>query len=126
MATLDTKAYTRQLAESFLNKPIGRVMTNPLTLSLMITVIVILIVIYTFDEDSVFRTFFRIFSICTVFLFINNHIIMNDMKSSRLSDDTKNILNSIYKGGAGDNGTMVVPIEGGSSDPGGEDEIIPF
>jgi hypothetical protein len=51
---------------------------------------------------------------------------MNDMKSSRLSDDTKNILNSIYKGGAGDNGTMVVPIEGSSSDPAGDDEIIPF
>jgi predicted membrane channel-forming protein YqfA (hemolysin III family) len=105
--TLDSKNMVRNLTESFLNKPMGRIMTNPITMAFIITVIIMMIVIYTHDDDNTFRTSFRIFGITTIFLFINNHIIMNDMKSSKLCSDTNNILNKIGTEG----GSMVVPVD---------------
>jgi hypothetical protein len=109
MTTLDTKSSARQMTESFLNKPIGRIMTNPITMAVIITALIMLIVIYTHDECNTFRTSFRVFGIITIFLFLNNHIIMDDMKSSKLSNDAKNILDGMASGG--DGGSMVVPVD---------------
>lgn len=85
-------------------------MTNPLTLAFMLTMIIMIIITCSYDNDHVFRTVFRIFSISTIFLFINNHILMDDMNCSRLTTDQNNILNIVEKGIDTSSGaSLVVP-----------------
>jgi hypothetical protein len=98
MSSLDSNDSIRQMTNSFLCKPIGRAMTNPLTLAVMLTTIIMMIVVCSYDRDHIFRTIFRIFSVSTIFLFINNHILMDDMSCSRLTADQNNILNIVEKG----------------------------
>ena len=112
MSSLDTKASIRQMTNSFLCKPIGRAMTNPLTLAFMLATIMVMIVVTSYDRDHIFRTFFRIFSVSTIFLFINNHILMDDMSCHRLTNDQNNILNIVEKGTDTSLGeSLVVPKE---------------
>ena len=93
--SFDTKSSFMQLINGFTYKPIGKAMTNPLTLSLLLTIIIMLIIIYSYDCDHKFRTLFRIFSITTIFLFINNHILLDDMKSSNTNKDQDAILRDV-------------------------------
>jgi len=81
-------------------------MTNPLTLAFMLTVIIMIIVTCSYDKEHMFRTMFRIFSISTIFLFINNHILIDEMNCSRLNADQNNILNIVETASGG---SLVVP-----------------
>lgn len=82
-------------------KPIGRAMANPLSLALMITVVIMLIVAYTYDSDHKFRTFLRVFGITTFFLFMNNHVILQDINARQLNPDQQNILRVMERGDRG-------------------------
>jgi hypothetical protein len=109
MSSLDTRESIRDMTNSFLCKPIGRAMTNPLTLAVMLTAIIMIIVICSYDREHMFRTMFRIFSVSTIFLFINNHILIDDMNSSRLNADQNNILNIVEN--ASGQESLVVPTD---------------
>jgi hypothetical protein len=109
MSSLDTRESIRDMTNSFLCKPIGRAMTNPLTLAVMLTAIIMIIVICSYDREHMFRTMFRIFSVSTIFLFINNHILIDDMNRSRLNADQNNILNIVEN--ASGQQSLVVPTD---------------
>ena len=112
MTTLDTNSSIRGLTNSFLCKPIGRAMTNPLTLAFMLTVIIMMVVVHSYDDKHIFRTAFRIFSVSTLFLFINIHILMDDINNKRMSADQNNILDIVEKGMDTSTGaSLVVPVE---------------
>jgi hypothetical protein len=111
MATLDTTASIREMTNSFLCKPVGRAMTNPLTLAFMLTVIIMMVVVHSYDKKHTFRTAFRIFSVSTLFLFINIHILMDDISCKRMSADQNNILDIVEKGSDTSTGiSLVVPV----------------
>ena len=109
MSRLDTKASLCQMTNSLLCKPIGRAMTNPLTLASMLTLVIIIIVVCSYDRDHIFRTIFRIFSVSTIFLFINNHILMSDMECRKLTNDQNTILDIVQNGDPV--GSFIVPVE---------------
>lgn len=108
--SLDTKESLRQMSGAFLCKPIGRAMCNPLTFAIMLTVVIMIIVVCTYDRDHIFRTVFRIFTVATLFLFINNHVLMEDMNCKQLNTDQRNILQIVEKGSDRSSGeSLVVP-----------------
>jgi hypothetical protein len=109
MSRLDTKASIYKMTNSFLCKPIGKAMTNPLTLALMLTLAIMLIVVCSYDSEHIFRTVFRIFSVSTVFLFMNNHILMSDMECRKLTDDQNNILDIVTGKSLTDNVSYITP-----------------
>jgi hypothetical protein len=87
-------------------------MTNPLTLAFMLTVIIMMVVVHSYDDKHIFRTAFRIFSVSTLFLFINIHILMDDINNKRMSADQNNILDIVEKGMDTSTGaSLVVPVE---------------
>jgi hypothetical protein len=104
---LDTKQSLRDMTNAFLCKPIGRAMTNPLTLAFILTVIIMIIVVCSYDRDHRFRTMFRIFSISTLFMFINNHILMDDMNCKLLNNDQRKLFNIMDQGASGGGSTIV-------------------
>lgn len=99
--SLDTTESFRSFMDKMMLKPIGRAMANPLSLALMITVVVMLIVIYTYDSDHKFRTFLRILGATTFFLFVNNHVILQDINARQLNPDQQNILRVMERGDRG-------------------------
>lgn len=99
--SLDTGESFRSLMDRVMLKPIGRAMANPLSLALMITGIVMLTIIYTYDSDHKFRTFLRILGITTFFLFVNNHVILQDINARQLNPDQQNILRVMERGDRG-------------------------
>ena len=110
MSSIDTSASARQMTSAFLCKPVGKAMTNPLTLAFMLTLIIMIIITYSHDSDHKFRTMFRIFSISTVFLFINNHILMDDMHCRKINHDQDNILRIVEKGSDISSGeSLIIP-----------------
>lgn len=99
--TLDTAESFRSFMDRMMLKPIGRAMANPLSLALMITVVIMLIVSYTYDSDHKFRTFLRVFGVTTFFLFVNNHVILQDINARQLNPDQQNILRVMERGDRG-------------------------
>lgn len=108
--SLDTKESIRHMVGSFLCKPIGRAMCNPIMLATMLTIIIMIIIVTSYDPEHLTRTIFRIFSITVLFMFLNNHILMDDMKCKQLNGDQRDILNLIEKGKDVTGGSLVVPI----------------
>jgi hypothetical protein len=107
------------MTDAFLCKPIGRAMTNPLTLAFMLTIIIMIIVTLSYDAEHKFRTAFRIFSISTMFLFMNNHILMQDMNCRKLNADQDNILRIVENGSDVTSGeSLVVPVAQNINDSG--------
>ncbi len=108
--SIDTRASASSLMDTFICKPIGKAMTNPISLALMITAIIMLIVIYTYDSKHKLRTALRVFGVALFFLFVNNHIILADMHGAQLNTDQRNILDSVSGGdGLTPNESLVVP-----------------
>lgn len=99
--SIDTTESFRSFMDRMMLKPIGRAMTNPLSLALMITIVVMLIITYTYDSDHKFRTFLRIFGITTFFIFMNNHVILQDINAHQLNPDQQNILRVMERGDRG-------------------------
>lgn len=96
--------------DSILVKPIGRAMTNPLSLALMITGVIMLIVVCSYDDQHMFRTSLRVFGTVTLFLFINNHIMIADLNARQLNPDQQNVIRILERGN---------PAAGGYSTTGG-------
>ena len=96
--SLDTSESFRSIMDSILVKPIGRMMTNPLSLALMITSIIMLVVVYSYDDQHIFRTLLRVFGICTMFLFVNNHILLEDINARQLNPDQQNMIRILERG----------------------------
>jgi hypothetical protein len=95
---IDTKNLFSNMSGSIICKPIGRIMTNPIMVALLVSIVIMVIVEWSYDEDHRFRTVFRIFSILLLTMFGNNHIIMGEMEHKRLSDDQRDIMNDISGG----------------------------
>lgn len=100
MSVFDTSESFRTVMDKILLKPIGRAMANPLTLALMITVVIMLIVRFSYDEDHIFRTTLRVFGVATIFLFLNNHVLISDMNSRQLNPDQQNVIRVLERGQA--------------------------
>jgi hypothetical protein len=98
---LDTDESFRSFIDRVMLKPIGRAMINPLSLALMITVTIMLIVTYTYDSGHKFRTFLRIFGVTIFFLFVNNHVIIQDINARQLNPDQQNLLRVMERGDRG-------------------------
>jgi hypothetical protein len=98
MSVIDTSESFRSVMDSILLKPIGRSMGNPLSLALMITSVIMLVVVYSYDDQHVFRTSLRIFGITTAFLFIGNHILINDINARQLNPDQQNVIRILERG----------------------------
>lgn len=110
MSSLDTKESMMQITSAFLCKRIGRAVTNPIALAFLLTIIIMIIITVSFDDQHQFRTAFRIFSVSTILLFMNNHIIMQDMNCSMINKDKDNILRIVERGGDNmSNESMIVP-----------------
>ena len=111
---IDTKNAFSNITGGFMCKPVGRIMTNPIMVATLITLVIMIIVEWTHDNDHRFRTGFRIFSILVLAMFGNNHIIMGEMEKRRLSDGQRDIINDISSGTFGVGGQDIVR-------PGGDD-----
>ena len=109
--SLDTNESLRDLTDSFLCKPIGRAMMNPLTLAFMLTIIIMVIIIYTYDRNHTFRTLLRVFSINIFFLFLSQHILMEDMNCKQLNSDQRDILKYVEKTNTSMGESIVVPTK---------------
>lgn len=79
-------------------KTAGRVFANPMCMALMISIIIMIIVTYSHDDEHKFRTSFRVFFVTLLFTFMNNHVIMAEMNDKLLSNDQKFILDDITTG----------------------------
>jgi len=112
--SLDTSESFRSIADKILLKPIGRAMANPLSLALMITVVIMLIVRFTYDEEHMFRTTLRVFGVCTLFLFINNHVLIKDMNSRQLNPDQQNVIRTLERGRTSGGYPSAMPAAGGT------------
>lgn len=99
--SLDTSESFRSIMDKMMLKPIGRAMANPLSLALMISSVIMLIVVYTYDSTHKFRTFLRILGVATFFLFVNNHVILQDINARQLNPDQQNILRVMERGDRG-------------------------
>jgi hypothetical protein len=86
------------MANTVIMKPIGKAMANPISLAIMITAVVMIIVFYTFDKEHVCRTSLRIFGVSMFFLFMNNHILLEDKHKAELNNDQRNIISALEKG----------------------------
>lgn len=93
--SIDTSESFRSILDKILLKPAGRMMANPLALALIITIVIILIVHFSYDDDHIFRTSIRIFGATTLFLFVNNHVLIKDMNARQLNPDQQNIIYSL-------------------------------
>ncbi len=96
--SLDTGESFRSVMDKILLKPMGRAMANPLALALVITAVIMLIVQFTYDDDHKFRTTLRVFGVCTMFLFINNHVLIEDMNSRQLNPDQQSVIRTLERG----------------------------
>jgi hypothetical protein len=81
--------------DKILLKPAGRMMANPLALALVITIVIMFIVRFSYDDEHMFRTAIRIFGATTLFLFINNHVLIKDINARQLNPDQQNIIYSL-------------------------------
>jgi hypothetical protein len=123
--SLDTSESFRSVMDAILLKPIGRAMANPLALALMITAVIMLIVRFTYDDDHIFRTMLRVFGVCTMFLFINNHVLISDMNSRQLNPDQQNVIRVLERGRArpsqyAGQAMQAAQVEGGDD---GDDDV---
>lgn len=92
---VDTKQVVRNAADKFFCRPIGRAMANPLALAGLITIVIMLIVTFSFDHNHKFRTTIRIFAVVTTCMFINNHIMLNEKHCALMSNDQRDVLRII-------------------------------
>lgn len=101
------------------NGIIGKLIVNPITLALLMTILVVL-VMYIGDIDE-FKTKFRVFVVAICCIFLNNYLITCDKKSPELDDIQKNI--STNKPGLG--GDHIGVEGGGQGKNSGNSFIIP-
>jgi hypothetical protein len=99
------------MMDAFLYKPIGKAMSNPVSLAVMITLIVMLIIVFTYDSEHKLRTGIRIFGVALLFMFINNHIILRDMHDAQLNAEQRGIVDAVSGGALTPNESLVVPAK---------------
>ncbi len=121
MSAIDTGETFRSVMDSILLKPIGRAMGNPLALAAMITGVIMLIVVYSYDDQHIFRTLLRVFGTTVLFLFINNHVLLSDINARQLNPDQQNVIRILERGNRPTYGNET---NGGTqeSDDGSDDE----
>lgn len=96
--SLDTSESFRSIMDKMLILPIGRAMGNPLSLALMITSVLMLVIVYSYNDQHIFRTALRVFGITTSFLFIGNHILLNEINARQLNPDQQNVIRILERG----------------------------
>lgn len=109
--SIDTKESVANVMDTFLCKPLGKAMSNPISLAVMITMIIMLVVVFTYDDQHKLRTTLRIFGVALLFMFINNHIILRDMHNAQLNAEQRGIVDAVSGGALTPNEALVVPAK---------------
>lgn len=85
MAGIDTQEIKKDVLKRINNSILKSVLSNPLILSIVLTGIILLIVIYIFDPDenkSRIRTGVYIFLTVSISLFLHNGILMKEVDNT--------------------------------------------
>lgn len=97
---LDTSESTRNAVDRLLCRPIGRALANPIALAALVTIVIMIIVIHSYDSDHLFRTTLRVFISALLLLFANNHILMNEAHCASMSNEQRSVFAQM-EGGMG-------------------------
>lgn len=102
---MDLENATNSLTSSIGEGALGKLFTNPIYASLMITVVVILIILCIYQEDRLIKTGFYVFCASAFVIFVHNKLLLVEHRKQLCSQDEKNICNGIDSG---------PPVAGGS------------
>ena len=92
---MDLGRTSKSVTEYVESSPFGDMFTNPLYVSLLITVGIMLIVVCIYTDGSVVKTGFYVFCLSTVIIFLHNRVLLLDHKKKLCSADEQNIVNAI-------------------------------
>lgn len=109
--SLETKGYFGPMIDRFVHRPMGCLLTNPIGLAVVLTIVIMFIVAYTYDGDHKMRTGIRIFVACVVFAFINNHKLMSESRQAESTGMQKRLLSGIEGGGGASPAEVIEPAD---------------
>jgi hypothetical protein len=92
---MDIQSIARDFTYSLSEGAFSPLFTNPIYVSLLITLIIIIIVVCMFNKSRLLKTGLYIFFTCTVFIFIHNKLMLIEFKKRLTNNDAENIVNSI-------------------------------
>lgn len=85
------------------------IFANPLYVAIVITIIFMLIVAYSHDEKHYVRTTIRLLFVSSSLIFLNNHLLLNDIKNKGNELAQRDLLEAI--GGNAIGGDTVLPFQ---------------
>jgi hypothetical protein len=92
---MDIDNFLKGLLQSVSNGPFNQLFYNPIYVSSLITVIVLLIIVSIYEDGKIIKTSFYIFLTCLFIVFSHNKILLAEHRKQLCSEGEKNICNSI-------------------------------
>lgn len=97
----------RKMVKGLGDSPFKNLLVNPLYVSLLLTIVILLIVFYILKDDYFVKTGFYVLCSCLSIIFLHNRILLDEYKKKLCSDVEENICMGIDDGsrisGGGEN-----------------------
>lgn len=92
---MDIDSFTKKITNTLGDGPFNELFTNPIYVSIIITIIVVLIVVCMFNQNKLIKTSFYILCTNLVIIFIHNKLLLIDHRKKICKNDTDSVVNSI-------------------------------
>lgn len=96
--SIDSKHFLRSITEKMSPGVLDGILSNPLCIGIMITFAFIIIIMYFHDDKHYFRTAVRLLFVSVGLVFINNHLLLKDIRNKQNNDEMNGVLGAIDAG----------------------------
>ena len=95
---MDIENFTKNASQSISSSIFGDLFLNPIYVSSLITISVLLIILFMYNENRLVKTSFYIMCATTLIVFIHNKLLLIEHKKQLCNKDMENICSTIGAG----------------------------
>ena len=95
---MDLDNISRNTTDYIGNGPFGELFLNPVYVSFLVTIVILLIIISIYDREKIVKTGFYILCSSMFIIFIHNKLLLVEHKKQLCNRDMENICNNISSG----------------------------
>ena len=96
--SIDSKHFLRSITDKMSSGMLDSILSNPLCIGIMITFAFIIIMMYFHDDKHYFRTTVRLLFVSVGLVFVNNHLLLKDIRNKQSNEEIDGVLNAIDGG----------------------------
>lgn len=93
--SIDSKHFLRSITDKMSSSMLSNILSNPLCIGITITFTFIIIMMYFHDNDHYFRTAVRLLFVSVGLVFVNNHLLLKDIRNKQSNDEMDGVLNAM-------------------------------